>query len=269
MLAAGIAVIQVTGIAQVQCTVIESRSQLSTLLAIALSHLIIHLEQLARLGRGGNHQVTHVLRQTVDEELRVKAPIAYFLIYQQGLVHVSGKETIHKPEVVVIVQHIEVVKSALIGDMPLGRGGYLVKDREGVAHGAVGLLGNDVERGRLGIDMFLFTHILQLLHNIGHGDAGEIINLAAGQDGGDDLLLLGSGKDEDSVCGRLFQRLEESIKGRLGKHVDLIDDEDAVTASLRRDAHLLGQVADVVHTVVGCGIQLIDVVGTLLVERLA
>ena len=51
--------------------------------------------------------------------------------------------------------------------------------------------------------------------------------------------------------------------------MDLIDDKHAVTPCLRRDAHLLGQVADVVHAVVGRGIQLVDVVGALLVERLA
>ena len=49
----------------------------------------------------------------------------------------------------------------------------------------------------------------------------------------------------------------------------LINDEDAVASRLRRNAHLLGQVADVVHAVVGRGIQLVDVVGALFVEGFA
>ena len=153
--------------------------------------------------------------------------------------------------------------------MPLGRGGHLVEDGQCVAHGAVGLLGDDVERGGLGLDIFLLTDVLQLLHDVGHGDAGKIIDLATRQDGGNHLLLLGGGKDEDGIFGRFLQRLEEGIEGRLRQHVHLIDDDYAVTPRLRRDAHLLGQVADVVHAVVRRAIQLIDVVGALLVERLA
>ena len=51
--------------------------------------------------------------------------------------------------------------------------------------------------------------------------------------------------------------------------MDLIDDKHAVTARLRRDAHLVGQVTDIVDTVIGGAVKLVDVVGTLLVKRLA
>ena len=91
----------------------------------------------------------------------------------------------------------------------------MVKDRQGVAHGTVGLLGDDVERSRLGLDMLLLADILQLLHDVGHGDTGEVIDLATRQDGGNDLLFLGSCKDEDGIFGRLLQRLEEGIEGCL------------------------------------------------------
>ena len=153
--------------------------------------------------------------------------------------------------------------------MTLGRSGYLVKDGQGVTHGAVSLLGDDVERCWLGLDVFLFTYILQLLHDIGHGDASEVVDLTARQDGGNDFLFLGGSKNENGIFRRFLKRLEEGVECRLREHVHLIDDEDAVTAGLRRDTHLLGQVADVVHAVVGGGIQLVDVVRALLVERLA
>ena len=157
----------------------------------------------------------------------------------------------------------------MIGDMPLGRSGHLVKDGQSVAHGAIGLLGNDVERCRLGLDMLLLADILQLLHDIGHRDSGKVIDLAARQNGGDHLLLFGGRQDKDGIFGRLLQRLEEGVEGSLRQHVHLIDDEHAVTSRLRRNAHLFGQVADVVHAVVRCAIQLIDIVGALLVECLA
>ena len=51
--------------------------------------------------------------------------------------------------------------------------------------------------------------------------------------------------------------------------MNLVNDEHTVAASLWRDAHLLGEVADVVHAIVRGGVQLVDVVGSLLVECLA
>ena len=51
-----------------------------------------------------------------------------------------------------------------------------------------------------------------------------------------------------------------------GEHVDLVDDVDAVLADLGRYADHLGKVADVVHGVVGGGVQLMDTVGAALGE---
>ena len=215
LLATGVAVIQVTGIAQIQCAVIECGSQFSALHTILLRHLVVHLQQFAGLGRAGYHQVTQVLCQAIDKELRVKALVTYLLVDEQGLVDIPSQEGLDKPKVVVIIEHVEVVERALVGDMPLGGCGHLVKDGEGVAHSAVGLLCDDVEGRRLGVDALMLTDVLQLLDDIGHGDAREIINLATRQDGRDDLLLLGGGKDKDGIFGRFFQRLEEGIEGSL------------------------------------------------------
>ena len=49
----------------------------------------------------------------------------------------------------------------------------------------------------------------------------------------------------------------------------LVDDEYFVTPQLRRDARLLHQGLDVLHGIVGGGIELKDVQGALLIERLA
>ena len=82
-------------------------------------------------------------------------------------------------------------------------------------------------------------------------------------------MFLGRREDEDGVCGRLFERLEEGVEGCGREHVDLVDDEYRVTAHLRDDAHLLDQRADVLHRVVRCGVQLVDVQRAALVERAA
>ena len=95
LLAAGIAIVQVTAVTQVKGTVIERWRQFNALLAIVLRHLIVHFEQTARLWRRGNHQVAQVLSQTVDEELRVKTLVTYFFIDKQRLVDITVQERIH------------------------------------------------------------------------------------------------------------------------------------------------------------------------------
>ena len=48
---------------------------------------------------------------------------------------------------------------------------------------------------------------------------------------------------------------EESIEGLCAEHVDLVDDEDAVTAHLRRNIDLLCDLADVVDRIVGSRVE--------------
>ena len=54
----------------------------------------------------------------------------------------------------------------------------------------------------------------------------------------------------DETCRRLLEGFEESVEGRLGKHVHLVDDIYAVTAYLRRYLDLLHQSFYVLDTVV-------------------
>ena len=105
-----------------------------------------------------------------------------------------------------------------------------------------------------------------MVDHVGDGDPGEIVDLAAREDRGDNLMLFGSGEHEDHVGWRLFERLEECVEGRLREHVDLVDDEHAVAPFGRRNLHLVDEFADIVDGVVGCGVELKDVERTVLVE---
>lgn len=104
---------------------------------------------------------------------------------------------------------------------------------------------------------------------MGHGHSLEVVDLAAREDGGQDLVLLGRGEDEDDMGGRFLQRLEEGIEGLLREHVDLVDDKDLVAAHLRGDAGLLHELLDLIDTIVGRGIELEDVEGAALLKSLA
>ena len=77
--------------------------------------------------------------------------------------------------------------------------------------------------------------------------------------GGQNLVLLGGGQDENDVLGRFLQRFQKGVEGCRRQHVHLVDDEYLILAYLRRDARLLHQRLDVLHRVVGGSIQFEDV----------
>ena len=68
----------------------------------------------------------------------------------------------------------------------------------------------------------------------------EIVPLAPRDDRERYLVYFRRRKDEDRVSGRLFEGLQQRVEGRLGQHVDLVDDVDLVPA-------LVGRVPDLVR----------------------
>ena len=182
---------------------------------MSLRYLVIGLEQRERRWCASHHEVAQVLRQTVDKEQRVEALVAYLLVDEQRLWHVASEERLVETEVVVIVEHVEVVDGILIGDVAIARSEHLVKDRQRVAHCAIGLLRYHIECRGVGSNALVLADVLQLLHDVGHRDARKVIDLASRQDGGDNLLLLGGGEDEDGILGWFLQSLEEGIESGL------------------------------------------------------
>ena len=82
-------------------------------------------------------------------------------------------------------------------------------------------------------------------------------------------MLLGCCQDKYSVLGRLLQSLEEGVESLLREHMNLIDDKQRVFANLRHNAHLLDKRTNIVHRVVRCGIQLVNIQRATLVEGTA
>ena len=82
-------------------------------------------------------------------------------------------------------------------------------------------------------------------------------------------MLFRCGKNEDGIGGWFLQSFQEGIEGLLGEHMYLVDDVHTVFTDLGRDADLVHQCLDVLHTVVGGGIQFVDTVGTTLREGFA
>ncbi len=108
-----------------------------------------------------------------------------------------------------------------------------------------------------------------MVDHVAHGYALEIVDLTTREDGGDDLVFLGCGENEDDIGRRFLKGLEESVESLLREHMDLIDDKHAVGALRGGHLHLLDKLADVVDAVVGSGVEFYDIERSALVERTA
>jgi hypothetical protein len=87
----------------------------------------------------------------------------------------------------------------------------------------------------------------------------EVEALHAGEDRGREIPRVGGGEHEYHVGGRLLQRLEQRVEGRLGQLVNLIDDVDLVAPTSRRVLDILAQGADLVDATIGGAVDLHDV----------
>ena len=143
----------------------------------------------------------------------------------------------------------------------------MVEERERVPHTAVGLLRDDVETVWVGVDALLLREVLEVLHDVVHLHTVEVKYLTTRENRGQNLVLLRGREDEFCVGGRLFERLQKGIERRCREHMHLIDDIHAVFADLGRYSHLVNQLTDVIDGVVGRGVEFVDVVGAVFVER--
>ena len=219
----------------------------------------------ARLHQGqrgfvlADEQVPQVLPQSGDEMVRIEAGGHDLLQLKEHVPNPALQRSVDHIEVDIVPKNIEVAGDRGIGHAFLAGGHHLVEDAKRIAHGAIGPLGNHIERFRLGGDTLLHSHVREMVRDVPGGDAPEIVDLAAAQDGRKNLVLLRRGEDEDRVLWRLLERLEERVEGILGQHVDLVNDVDLITSVLRRDAHLVDDAPDVFDTIVGRRVQFEDI----------
>ena len=140
------------------------------------------------------------------------------------------------------------------------RGGGLIQNREGVPGRPATPPDGDVD-GLVGhLQMGVPSHLIeQLSEGVGPQQA-EFVVLGAAPDGGKHLLRVGGGQHEDDVGRRFLQRLQQGVGRRGRQHVDLVDDVHLLPA--RRPERGPGdQVPHGIHTVVGGGVQLVDIQG--------
>ena len=236
---------------------------------IALPQLLADLQELYRDRVLAHQKASQVVAHAADKMLRLKAFADNVIQDEQDVARVALQDVVDDLEIIVVVEHVQVVDDIFIGDVLPRETHHLVEDGERVAQGAIGFLGDDVQGLRLSVDAFALGDIGQVFCNIVYCNTLEIKDLATGKNGRDDFVLLRGGQDELGVRGRLFQGLQESVESRCRKHVNLVDDVDFILSDLRGNPHLVDQTADVFYRVIGCSVQLVDVERSIVVEGTA
>jgi len=227
-----------------------------------------HLKQDQRSFILADQQVTEMSCQTGYDILSIEPFAQYFIQRQDRRTDISGQDRISQTEIIFIVQYIQVIDYSLISDITIGKADHLVKNRQSIAHTAIGFLGNNVQCFRFCRYIFPGSDIFQMFHHIGYRYAGKIIYLATRQNSRKNFMFLGSRQNKQGMVRRFFQRFQERIESGRAQHVHLIDDEYFIFTDSRRNTHLIDQRTDIVYRVVGCCIQFMNVIGTLFVESL-
>ena len=196
----------------------------------------------------------------------VKTFVQHIIEQQQGVTHLILKKAVRQPEIIFIIQHIEILNHALIRNVSTGKAYHLIEDGKCITHTAIRLQRNDIQRFGFCCDILFRSHISQMLHRVFHTDTVKIINLATRQNSRKNLMLLRRRQNKDSMTGRFLQCFQKSIESRDRQHMYLIDNIHLILTDLWRNPHLLYQLADIIYRIIGRGIQFMNVIGTLFIE---
>ena len=139
------------------------------------------------------------------------------------------------------------------------RRGALVQKAQSIPQSAVRQPAQKLRAVRCQVDVLLSRHVCQPLGNIRRQDALEGIPLAAGENGGRDLVQLRGGQNEHQVGRGLLQNFQQGVEGGGGEHVHLVHDVYPLFHVGRGVNGLVPQSADLIHAVVGGGVQLQNV----------
>ena len=253
------AIVDVALVHQLQRIVEEWYLALLGLLLIALAHLVAHFEQRQCLWVASHQHVAHMLGQTLNQQASIEALIDNRVEQHHNVAHLIIYREVDNLEVVLAIEHIQILYHLIVSDVALTERCSLVEYRERIAHTAISLLSNHCQSLLLVGDTLLLGHMLQVVDGVADGHTLKVVYLATAQNGGQNLMFLGSGQNEYHVCGWLLECLQECVERCCRQHVNLVDDKHLVLAKLGRYAGLLHQRLDVLNRVVGCSIELEDV----------
>ena len=132
----------------------------------------------------------------------------------------------------------------------------LIGQAQCIAHGPSGGSGQQLQRQRLGGQALLRQNLRKVFKHCFWRHGSQIKLQTPRQNSDRHFLGIGGGQHKLKVLGRLFQRFQHGIEGRIGQHVHLVDHEH-LEAPLNRFVHrLLKQALNLIDTPIGGGIKL-------------
>ena len=137
-------VIEVAVVRQLHGTEQELRVALLCLFLIFITYFLACLDQPNGLCVLADQQIAEVTRQSSDEVLSLETLRKDFVQRQHALRNLFFEEIVRQSEIVVVVEHVQVLDSLLIGDIAAAERCHLVEDAQCIAHTTICLLGNDV-----------------------------------------------------------------------------------------------------------------------------
>ena len=128
------------------------------------------------------------------------------------------------------------------------------------------MAGHQAECVRLDGHRFAVGDMGQPVVNDLAGQTAKVVTLAAGDDGGQDVVGFGGAEDEDDVRRRLFQCFQKRVGSLRGEHVRFVDDVDLALAFGGQEVDPVANIADFINAPVAGGVQFDDVQVAALVD---
>ncbi len=237
------------------------RAKLRSLPLQCGQQLFRHRRQRARTsGDRANVHVSHIGRQVARHLRGVDSSAAQLVDPGEAPRHVAARDAIHDAREPLGIHVAEHVLRGLEADVPVAEHRHLLERRDGIAHSALGLLGNEVDAIVVEREALAFADVLEAHANLVGGKTVEVEALAARHDGLRNLVRLGGAHHEHDVLGRLLQRLEQRVECAGRQHVNLVDDVYLVAPARGRKGHPAYDLfAHVVHAGARRGIDLVHV----------
>ena len=225
-------------------------------------------EQCLPAGQGRQHQRTVMSNELLGQPLHIHRLLAQLSQLCQCRSGILRFQRIRNMEQIAPVSHAchpaDNVRIDLCRDTGTG-----IQNGQRVSHGTIGKAGDELRPLAGQLQSLLPGDVLHTLGDILGADAGKIVPLAPGKDGGGDLLDLRGRQNKDDVGGRLLQRFQQGIERCRGEHVHLVDDIYLIMTGAGGVGRFITQITDIVHAVVGGRVHLHHVQNAAVVDASA
>ena len=97
---------------------------------------------------------------------------------EEDVARLAAQNMVNDLEIIVVIQHVQVVDDILVGDVFPRKTHHLVEDGKRIAQGTVGFLSDNVKGFWFSVDAFALGNVCQMLGDIVNRNPFEVKDLA-------------------------------------------------------------------------------------------